>query len=158
MFSKKSFVALVFVLVASAGQVFAQDPKQPITKAVFWTDGTTDVYLVPKTAQAYRLMVVSNKDVKVTYRTSINSVEPVRKELPSVSVSGPVRYFEFDHYFSKMTIWMGLEFTVDGKAATGLSRTFYDSIFEIAPGNMYTGPSKRLAGSGWFRGNALSLQ
>jgi len=151
MFSKKSFGVLIFVLAISAGQVLAQDSKQPITKAVFWTDGTTDVYLVPKTAQAYRLVVVSNKEVKVTYRTSINSVEPVKKELMPVSVSGPVRYFEFEHYFSKMTIWMGLEFAVDGKAAAGLSRTFYDSIFEIAPGNMYPGPSERLAGGVWFR-------
>jgi len=147
MFSRKLLLALLFVGVAAVGQAFAQEVKQPITKGVFWTDAGTavDVYLVPKTAQTYRLMVISTKDVKVTYRTSINSVEAVKKELAPVAVSVSVKYFEFNHYFSKMTIWLGLEFAVDGKSTPALTRTFYDSIFQIAPGNMYTGPADERA-------------
>lgn len=102
-----------------------------------------EVYLIPKTAQTFRLTVIYNKDVKVTYHTRINSVEPVVKELVPLAASGAtIKYFEFDHYFSKMTIWMGLEFTVDGRKIPALTRVFYDNIFEVAPGNTYLKPKR----------------
>jgi hypothetical protein len=39
-----------------------------------------------------------------------------------------------------MTIWMSLDFSIDGQPAPALRRAFYDSIFETAPGNTYFGP------------------
>jgi hypothetical protein len=137
-------MTVLVIATLGMGQALAQDNSKPdVTKGVYWADRETgtEVYLVPKSGQSYRLLVLSNKDVKVTYRTRINSVEPVTKELAPLDASGGViRYYEFDHYFSKMTIWMGLEFTVDGKKVPALTRVFYDNIFQIAPGNMYLGP------------------
>lgn len=141
----KFAVAILFLCVSGASQALAQDSKTPdITKAVFWSDAGSgiQVYLVPKNHH-YRLVVVSKGDVKVTYHTSINSVEPVMKELAPVETSGEtVRYYEFQHSFSKMTIWMGLSFTLDGQKVPNLTRTFYNDIFTLVPENFFGGPRK----------------
>jgi hypothetical protein len=71
-------------------------------------------------------------------------MEAVTKELKPVVATGAVSYYEFQHYFSKMTIWMSLEFTVNGKKTPALTRAFYDNIFQLAPGNMYLGPEARV--------------
>jgi hypothetical protein len=143
MLSRKLAIVVLIITTLGAGQILTQETKAPgVTRGVFWADADSGVeaYVVPRTGQTYRLTVISTKDVKVTYRTSINSTEPVTKELVPVAATPSVKYFEFDHYFSKMTIWMSLEFTVEGKQIPALSRAFYNSIFEIAPGNMYFGP------------------
>lgn len=137
----------IFIVAACASQVFAQDAGKPrVDKGVYWTDKATgvEVYLVPRMGtNTFRLTVISMKEVKVTYHTRINSVEPVMKELVPVAESGAgIRYYEFEHYFSKMTIWMGLEFTVDGQKTPKLTRVFYDNIFEVAPSNTYLKPQK----------------
>ncbi|HKS28691.1 MAG TPA: hypothetical protein VJS44_12770 [Pyrinomonadaceae bacterium] len=142
---KRFVIAILFILAICATQVFTQEGTKPtVAKGVYWSDSVTGVeaYLVPRMGtNSFRLTVISSKEVKVTYRTRINSVEPVVKELTPVATSGAgVRYYEFEHYFSKMTIWMGLEFIVDGKKIPALTRVFYDNIFEIAPANMYPEP------------------
>ncbi|GEM_PF-5026661 len=141
-------ITVVFIGLLGAGQVLAQENKksQEVTKAVFWSDTTSgvEVYLMPAGGQSYRLSVISTRDVGVTYHTSINSTEAVKKELKPFIATGTVRYYEFKHYFSKMTIWMSLEFTVDGKKAPALTRAFYDNIFQLAPGNMYLGPEAKV--------------
>jgi hypothetical protein len=142
MLSRRLAIVVLFITTLGAGQILTQETKTPgITKGVFWSDADSgiEVYLVPK-SQSYRLTVISTRDVKVTYHTSINSAEPVTKELVPVATTAAVKYYEFEHYFSKMTIWMSLEFTVGGKQIPALSRAFYDSILELAPSNMYFGP------------------
>ena len=140
------FVMMAVLIFAGFTQVFAQEGAKPeVAKGVYWSDAETgtEVYLIPKVGHTFRLTVISTKEVEVTYRTRINSVEPVVKELTPVATSvNGIRYYEFEHYFSKMTIWMGLEFMVDGKKAPALTRVFYDNIFEMAPANMYLGPKQ----------------
>jgi hypothetical protein len=144
---KRFVIAILFIVTLCATQVFAQEGGKPtVSKGVYWSDSETGVeaYLVPRMgSNGFRLTVISTKEVEVTYRTRINSVEPVVKELTPVATSvNGIRYYEFEHYFSKMTIWMGLEFMVDGKKAPALTRVFYDNIFELAPANMYLGPKQ----------------
>jgi hypothetical protein len=146
MLFKRFVITILFITAACVTQAVAQEPGKPnVMKGAYWSDAETgaEVYLIPKAGNTYRLTVISAKEVKVTYRTSINSVEPVVKELVPLAASGTnIRYFEVEHYFSKMTLWMGLEFTVGGKKVPALTRVFSDNIFEIAPGNMYLGPKQ----------------
>lgn len=146
MLSIRLAIVGLFIVILGAGQIFTQEAKPSgVAKGVFWSDAAAgvEVYLVSKEGQTYRLTVISTKNVKVTYHTSINSTEPVTKELKPVAPTPSVKYYDFEHYFSKMTIWMSLEFTVDGKQIPALSRAFYDSIFQIAPSNMYFGPKEQ---------------
>jgi len=141
----KSAIILLFIFGIGLTQAIAQDAKAPfVEKGVFWfdKDSGTEVYLFPG-KNNYRLTVVSAKAVKVTYRTEINSIEPVAKELMPAETAGDVRYFEFEHHFTKMTIWMSLEFTVDGKKIPALTRTFYNSIFESVEPENYFNPSRK---------------
>lgn len=144
---KSLAIAILFAASFGAIQTFAQEAKLPdISKGVHWSDAQTgvEVYLVEGNYQPYRLVVVSKRDVKVTYHTSINSIEPVIKELKPVnSVGEVVRYYEFEHYFSKMTIWMALEFKVDGKDVPALTRAFYNDIFTLVPPNHFYGVPKK---------------
>lgn len=145
----KSFVLpILFMASVGVAQVQGQGANIPgIAKAVHWSDAATatDVYLVEGGSRGYRLLVVSNREVKVIYHTSINSVEPVMKELaPAQTVGEVVRYYEFEHTFSRMTIWMALEFKIDGKDAPNLTRAFYNDIFTLVPANQFFGvPKKR---------------
>ena len=126
------------IMFASAGDfgAGAQKPKAPpISKAVYWasSEPEVEVYLVEKDSGGFKLTVVSKKDLKVTYHTSINSYEPVDKELVPSNSGASVRTYEFQHHFSKMTIWMALEFTLDGKSVSGLTRTFFNEISTVVP-------------------------
>lgn len=104
-----------------------------------------EVYLVEKDYGNFRLTVISKKDLKVIYHTSINSYEPVDKELnPVSSTDGSIRSYEFRHTFTKMTIWMALEFTLDGKSIPELTRTFSNDIHSVVPnGYFHYGPVKK---------------
>lgn len=145
---KLAKIAFVILFIAGIGiiQTPAQDAKTPfVIKGVFWfdKDSATDVYLLPAKNLNYRLTVISPKEVKVSYHTAINSFEAVDKELTAKETAGAVRYYEFEHYFSKMTIWMSLEFTVDGKKVPALTRTFYNSIFEVAENDYFVKPKPK---------------
>lgn len=139
----KFALAILFVATIGASVVLAQDPKTPpIVKGVFWADPASEVevYLIPVGGNSYRLAVVTRHEVKVTYRTSINSIEPVVKELPIASdACKVVKYFVYDHSFTKMTIWVGLDFTVNGKPVPALTRAFYNTIYEPVPPDMFLG-------------------
>lgn len=138
---------ILFIVCFGVFQILAQEAKKHVvTQGLFWfdTESGTEVYLFPNKNLNYRLTVISKQDVKVTYHTRINSIEPVDKELaPKETLSCVVRYYEFDHYFSKMTIWMTLEFTVAGKKVPALTRTFYDNIFEPVANNLYFEPAEK---------------
>jgi hypothetical protein len=137
---------VLFIAVIGLTQIIAQDAKKPfVVNGVFWfdKDSATEVYLLPYQNLNYRLTVISPKEVKVSYHTAINSFEPVDRELAAKETAGAVRYYEFEHYFSKMTIWMSLEFTVDGKKVPVLTRTFYNSIFEVAENDYFVKPKPK---------------
>jgi len=131
----KIAVTLSFLICFGVLQISAQANKKiDVAKGVFWTDTETgtEVYLFPG-GNNYRLTVISQKDVKVVYHTRINSIESVDKELTALETSsGIVKHYDFEHHFTKMTIWMALEFTVGGKRISALTRTFYDNIFQTA--------------------------
>lgn len=136
---KKIFTLLIFSLSLLIGTIQAQSEKPSVARTAFWVDGNTEVYLVNKITKTsnYRLMVVTNKNVKIFYHTSINSMEPVLKELTPVKIFKGRRYYEFSHNFTKMTIWMSLEFKLRGKRIESLTRTFYNDIFDIVPNNQF---------------------
>jgi hypothetical protein len=143
----KGVFAILFIIGIGLTQIAAQDAKTTfVAKGVFWfdKDSATEVYFFPnKNDRGYRLAVVSPKEVKVKYHTEINSYEPVDKDLTVTENLGAVKYFEFDHHFSKMTIWMALEFTIDGRKIPALTRTFYDNIFETVETEKYFNPLKK---------------
>jgi hypothetical protein len=141
---------VIVILLASVGAYSAQAQKAqapPISKAAYWMsiEPAVEVYLVEKDYGNFRLTVVSKKDLKVSYHTSINSYEPVDKELiPVSSTDGIIRSYEFRHTFTKMTIWMALEFTLDGKSIPELTRTFSNDIHSVVPnGYFHYGPVKK---------------
>jgi len=140
----------IVIFVASIGAYTAQAQQAqapPISKAVYWVsiEPAAEVYLVEKDYGNFRLTVVSKKDLKVSYHTSINSLEPVDKDLiPVSSTDAGIRTYEFRHTFTKMTIWMALEFTLDGKSIPGLTRTFSNDIQAVVPnGYFHYGPAKK---------------
>ena len=139
---------LVLIVLAASGASRIQGQKEqapPISKAVYWVspEPAVEVYLVEKTYGNFLLTVVSKRDLKVTYHTSINSIEPVDKELTPVISNEGIRSYEFRHTFTKMTIWMALEFSVDGKTIPGLTRAFSNDINEVRPnGYFHFGPKK----------------
>jgi len=140
-------IAIVILVVSTAaGRVQAQQEQAPPTsKAVYWMspEPAVEVYLVEKDYGNFRLTVVSKKDLKVIYHTSINSIEPVDKELTPVISTEGIRSYEFRHTFTKMTIWMALEFTLDGKSIPVLTRAFSNDIHSVMPnGYFHFGPKK----------------
>jgi hypothetical protein len=86
--------------------------------------------------------VISDKDIKVVYRTSINSSQSVVKEFTPTKTLNDKKYYNFTHVFSRTTIWMALDFTFEGKKIEPLTRTFYNSIFEIVPNNQFVKKDK----------------
>ena len=139
-------LALVVLVASGASRIQGQkEQAPPISKAVYWVNAelSAEVYLVEKDYGNFRLMVVSKHDLKVIYHTSINSIEPVDKELTPVISTEGIRSYEFRHTFTKMTIWMALEFTLDGKTIPGLTRAFSNDINEVRPnGYFHFGPKK----------------
>lgn len=144
---KKVMIVAVF-LFAGVSVLSAQQTKNDLTyRAVFWADEklATEVYLVEKRSgeSNFILRVISDKDLKVTYHTRINSFENVDKELAPVKMVAGVKYYEVSHHFSKMTIWMALEFKLDGKRVESLTRTFYDNLFDVVPNGQFLDRPKK---------------
>ncbi len=132
------FLTIGFLLlIIGAGSAFGQEAKKPeVEKGVFWADTATGVQVF-LTVDG-RLTIISEKSVRVDYHTSINSSRPVDKELVSTGAAGTaVKYYDAKHSFSRTTIWMALEFTIDGKKVPELTRTFYDSIFETVANGQF---------------------
>lgn len=146
---KRSLVITIAAVVA--GLVFlavhgqAQKPKAPpIARAVYWANADAEVYLLEKGSGGLRLTVVSNKAFTVTYHTRINSIEPVSKVLSPISSNANVTIYDFQHNFTKMTIWMALEFSLDGQPVPDLTRTFLNDINEVTPNGYFDfGPRKK---------------
>jgi hypothetical protein len=132
---KKIFTLIIFSL-GLIGTIQAQkSEKSTVARTAFWTDGNSEVYLIEKGSgiNNFGLMVISDQDFKIFYRTSINSSKDVSKELVPVKTVKDRKYYEFGHHFSRTTIWMAVEFKMNGKQIEKLTRTFYDGIFEVVP-------------------------
>ncbi|HRH41401.1 MAG TPA: hypothetical protein PKY82_07115 [Pyrinomonadaceae bacterium] len=138
---KKIFTLLIFSFGLLIGTVHAQQTEKPsVARTAFWTDGNTEVYLIEKGSgiNNFGLMVISNrKNLKVFYRTSINSSKDVLKELIPVKTVNDRKYYEFGHHFSRTTIWMAIEFKLNNKLIDALTKTFYDGIFEVVPNEKF---------------------
>lgn len=133
-FAALSFLAIIVAAVA----VQAQKPgAPPIDRAVHWSSLDADIYLVQKNSGGFLLTVASQKEFIVTYHTRINSLEPVDKVLTPIQSANGVKQYVFDHNFTKMTIWMGLEFSFDGKPVPELTRTFLNDIGEVVPNGYF---------------------
>lgn len=133
------------VVLVGANRIQAQQAGTlPISRAVYWSNADAEVHLVQKVSGGFRLTVVSKKEFTVTYHTRINSIEPVDKELKPITSASGIRQYEFSHSFTKMTIWMALEFSADGKSVPELTRTFLNDIEDVVPnGHFDFGPGKK---------------
>ena len=126
------FGGLVALLTGGAFAAFAQkQDTPPIAEAVYWSSPDAEVYLLQKKSGGFRLTVVSPKQFQVTYHTRINSIERVDKILAPASSANGITTYEFEHHFTKMTIWMALEFSSNGQTAPELTRTFLNDIHEV---------------------------
>jgi hypothetical protein len=124
-------IASMLVLVG-ATRIQAQKPGAPtISRAVYWSNADAEVYLVQKASGGFKLTVTSQREFTVTYHTRINSIEPVDKVLAPTTSAPGIRQYEFSHSFTKMTIWMALEFSADGKPVPELTRTFLNDIEDV---------------------------
>ena len=146
---RKVFMFCVVMILASVAIAFAPRPEQKqnppqIARAVYWANADAEIYLLEKGTGGLRLTVISKKQLKVTYHTRINSMEPVDKVLAPLSSIDGITSYDFEHNFTKMTIWMGLEFSVDGKPAPELTRTFLNDIHDVvANGYFDFGPKPK---------------
>ncbi len=137
---RKLFIlsGVVALLSASALATFAQKQNvPPIARAVYWANAEAEVYLLEKSTGGLRLTVFSKKTFTVTYHTRINSMEPVDTVLVPTSSANGVTIYDFNHNFTKMTIWMALEFTFDGQPVPELSRTFLNDIQDVVPNGYF---------------------
>lgn len=118
-----------------------QTDKLPTFKSLYWSDEKigVEVYLTEKITDKSNLslLVISDKDIKVVYRTSINSSQSVVKEFTPTKTVNDKKYYVFTHVFSRTTIWMALDFMFEGKKIEPLTRTFYNSIFEFIPNEQF---------------------
>jgi hypothetical protein len=143
--------ATLVLAVAAAGVAVlfgnsaAQQPKKPqVSRAVYWANPEVQIYLLEKASGGLRLTVISKKQLQVTYHTRINSIEPVVKILTPLSSNDGITIYDFNHNFTKMTIWMGLEFSAEGQAVPELTRTFLNDIQEVvANGYFDFGPRRK---------------
>jgi hypothetical protein len=135
----KRLIFAAIVSIAFALGVAGQ-PTETAEKGLFWSTGDprVDVLIINRTT-GFNLIVISERDVKVIYRTKINSMESVEAELAPVKTAGAVRYFLVKHSFSRRTIWMALDFAVDGKPVPSLTRTFYNGLLELVPNERFIG-------------------
>ena len=131
--------AIAFAVVMSVSAFGQQATKQISEKSLFWfsEDPAVEVVLIDRGAP-FNLIVISKQDVKVTYRTEINSTEPVVEDLVPVRSYGARKYFLVRHSFSKRTIWMALDFSANGKPLPPLTRTFYNGLLELVPNEQFT--------------------
>ena len=126
------FIGLIALIATGTLMAFAQKPNAPpIAKAVYWANPDAEVYLLQKNSGGFRLTVVSQKQFQVTYHTRINSIEPVKKVLAPTSSANGITTYDFEHNFTKMTIWMALEFSFNGQTHWELTRTFLNDIHEV---------------------------
>ena len=126
------FGGLIALIAVAAFAAFAQkQDKPPIARAVYWSNPDAEVYLLQKNSGGFRLTVVSAKQFQVTYHTRINSLERVDKVLTPTSSANGITTYDFEHHFTKMTIWMALEFSSGGQNAPELTRTFLNDIQEV---------------------------
>ncbi|HEV8590360.1 MAG TPA: hypothetical protein VGQ72_15940 [Pyrinomonadaceae bacterium] len=137
------FFGAVALVMAAALATFAQKQNAPpIAKAVYWANADAEVYLLEKGSGGLRLTVVSQKQFTVTYRTRINSIEPVDKVLAPTSSANGITIYDFNHNFTKMTLWMALEFSLDGNTVPELTRTFLNDINEVVANGYFDFLSK----------------
>jgi hypothetical protein len=132
------------LLLGAAG---AQEQPTPVPlstdTALHWSGGggATHVFLLQDTqdpANRFRLFVAGGDDLKVIYRTQLNSRTDVRNELqPKKPVLAGLREYEFTHKFSRMTVWMGLVFVRGDVRDDELTRTFYGGIGNVVPNGEY---------------------
>jgi len=123
---------LIVLIGTGAFAAFAQKQEAPpIAKAVYWANPEAEVYLLQKNSGGFRLTVVSRKQFLVTYHTRINSIEPVKKVLTPTSSANGITTYDFNHSFTKMTIWMALEFSYNGEPVPNLTRTFLNDIHDV---------------------------
>jgi hypothetical protein len=138
-----SLFAICLLLGAAGAAAHAGPALPPTDTAVHWTGagGATQVFLMqnpqdPK--NPYRLLVAGGGDLKVVYRTQINSTTGVRKELqPKEPLVSGLREYDIPHKFSRMTIWMALEFLRGEARDNELTRTFSGSIGTVVPNDEY---------------------
>lgn len=150
--SKRLIISLLGILLLSCTTLLADElPAPKVETAVHWsnTDGTIEIILTPiVNAQAktnYRLIVISAKELQVTYHTSVNSTKKVDKLLnPVASTLRDVKAYEFSHQFSRTTIWMALTFSLEDKPLGELTRTFYDGIENSVPNEEFINKEKTL--------------
>lgn len=132
-------IAIAAILVLLAFGVAAQKSDPQITdKSLFWsmTDPAVEITIIDRWAD-FNLLVISEKDVVVTYRTSINSSRDVIEKIEPVRTEGCRRYYLVKHSFSRTTIWMALDFEIGGNSVPALTRTFYDGLLEIVPNERF---------------------
>jgi hypothetical protein len=126
------FGGLIALMAVGASAAFAQKQDTPsIAEAVYWSSPDAEVYLLQKKSGGFRLTVVSPKQFQVTYHTRINSIERVDKTLAPASSGNGITTYDFEHHFTKMTIWMALEFSSNGQTVPELTRTFLNDIHEV---------------------------
>ncbi len=126
------FGGLIALIAGGAFAAFAQkQDTPPIAEAVYWSSADAEVYLLQKNSGGFRLTVVSPKQFQVTYHTRINSIERVDKILTPTSSANGITTYDFEHHFTKMTIWMAIEFSSNGQTVPGLTRTFLNDIHEV---------------------------
>lgn len=132
------FAVVITTAVLLASSVQAQHSKKPqLARAVYWANADAEIYLLEKASGGLRLTIVSKKRFKVFYHTRINSIEPVDRELVSLTSSNGFTTYDFEHHFTKMTIWMALEFSFDGKVVPELTRTFLNDINEVVANDYF---------------------
>lgn len=150
-FTKMTIIFSMMLLIGISA-IYAQKNTKPVIKqtdtlpsykSLFWMDENTgvEVYLIERRVPKdnFNLVVVSDKKIEVIYRTEINSSQAVVKELVPVKTEKGRNYYDVMHNFSRTTIWMALDFKVDGKKIDSLTRTFYDHLFEVVPNNQFLG-------------------
>ena len=130
----KSLTRQTFMILFVAGSGLTPSFAPYAAKAVYWfdKDSGTEIYLFPSPGYGCRLTVVSLKDFEMTYNTKNDGRQPVCTRLAAKEIRGEIKYFEFDHSFSKTSVEMSLGFTVDGGSVPSLTRTFRDNIFGVA--------------------------
>ena len=140
-------IVILLAPVEVSGIRAQQSKAPPVSKAVYWAsqEPEAEVYLVEKGDGDFRMVVVSKKDLKVIYHTSINSSKPVDKELMPVNSGGVgVRIYEFKHHFTRTTIWMAIELMLNGESVSDLTRTFFNDTSTVVPnGHFSYGTVKR---------------
>lgn len=128
------------LLLAAIVTTFAAiaNAQNPTLKGLHWmsSDPAVEIFLVDRMTD-YNLVVITEKSVKLTYRSSWNSSQDITKVLEPVKTVGDRRYYLARHSFSRTTIWMALDFEIGGKEVPELTRTFYDGLLNVVENDKY---------------------